>query len=477
MLLLGWLACHRPDPPQADDGAPTSTGDTAPPEGTTGDTALTVPPGACAVDPANGLRAWCQLREGASASARVELTLDGDARTRTFVADPALGERVFLWGMKPGRTYTWRMVDGEREESGTFVTGSLPPDLLTFEVRVSATAAAEVEAILFAPSCPGGIPVVVDRDGDVIWWEDLRENGAAIVLNGISYTEDGTVLLDATRYEVREIDLAGNVRASFARGVEFPDYVHHDLVKKDGLVYALRARAGQLDGATAVVDGVYVFDADGALLDELDTEGLWSPVVQPWMAEGYWGGLFPGALDPTHANSIVVDEAGDLIVSFRHLYAFAKFRGGPGTATFGELVWTAVGGADSPISADQEFVLTGGVDPEFQGQHDVNFAPDGTLLLLDNGYQTPQTTRAVRYALDEEGRVLTALEAWDTGLVCPILGGARSLPGGHVVATCDSAGQVFEFAPGSPSPVWQATAICESIIPSLVPRAIPIPLY
>jgi hypothetical protein len=121
-----------------------------------------------------------------------------------------------------------------------------------------------------------------------------------------------------------------------------------------------------------------------------------------------------------------------------------------------------------------EFAVTGPGDVGFQGQHDVHLLSDGSLVLLDNGFPKEQTARALRYDLDEAGRTLTLLEAWDTGLECPVLGGVRELPGGDLLVTCDTSGTLFEFAPGTPEPVWVGQVRCDSAFAPLVPRAIPV---
>jgi hypothetical protein len=259
------------------------------------------------------------------------------------------------------------------------------------------------------------------------------------------------------------------------RTVDFPDYVHHDLFRKDGYTYDLRAREAVVGADPVVIDGVYVFDAAGALVDELDLEGLFPYLFQGFMYEGYWSLNYPGAVDFSHANSVFVDAAGDLLVSFRHLHAFAKFAGGPGTPAFGTLLWTAVGDPSSAVLSEQDFTFVG-VGTEFQGQHDVNLTSDGSLVLLDNGFPLGEPARALRYTLDESARTLTLTDAWDLDSYCPVLGGVRELPGGDVLVTCDSSGLLFEFAVGRAEPVWQARASCGSFGLSMVPRAIPVRL-
>jgi hypothetical protein len=485
-MLALLAACGGSDdavPPPTDDRVATAvTGDTgAASTAETADTGLPPGPDDCAIDPGNALRAWCTSPAPATDQLRVDVVRDDGTTVGTFRPDPALGTGILVWGLEPDRRFDWRLVDEGAgvDLAGWFHTAVLPDDLHDVALDVvSASADQRLDAFVFSPSCAPGFAVMMDADGDVIWYQDLEAGESdRMAVVPVAFTEDDTVLAIAGHTQVREVDLAGNVRLDLDQGTDFEDLVHHDIFRKDGLTYALRAREGQVGADAVIMDGVYVFDAAGAVVDEIDLEGVWPYSYQPLMEGGYWSGAFGDAIDFSHANSVFVDANGDVLVSLKHLGSLAKFQGGPGAPGFGTLLWTAVGNPDSAIVAENDFVVTGAGDATFEMQHDANLASDGTLLLLDNG-DVGAPSRAVRYALDEPGRTLTLLESWELGSSCPVLGGVRELDDGHVLAVCDTTATIFEFAPGGPDPVLEARVRCGgeggAFSVNYVPRAIPI---
>ena len=137
-------------------------------------------------------------------------------------------------------------------------------------------------------------------------------------------------------------------------------------------------------------------------------------------------------MDYSHANSVFVEPgSGAFWLSFRHLFAVARFTGSPGSGGFGALEQLIVGDPESPVVGRATLALRGGPDADFTGQHDANRAPDGSLLLLDNGWLRDRNTEVSRYALDEAAGEVTLLDRWDTGSRCAFQGAARPLDSGN----------------------------------------------
>jgi hypothetical protein len=471
MLLLTLWACTEPTPKPARPEEITlpATGDTAESPPFEADFAL---------DAVNVLRVWCTATLPAPSTVRVELTpiLAPEEKQIFTSSEVGLEHTVFGWGLFATTTYVWRVVDEAtgREVTGSFVTEALPPEVADLNVSAGEDLGSQLDLVLMAPGCPGGVLVMVDRQGRVVWYHRMSDFDPALTgaINISTWTEDGTILAVMGKSAVFEIDLAGNVLVRADRGVQFEHHIHHEIFKRNGYIYALKSTTELVDDVEIVADGLYVFDKTGNVVDEMSVAGLWPIVVQPLMLGGYWSGLFIGAVDFSHVNSVWVEEGGDIWLSFRHLHAFGKFRGGPGGEGFGELVWMAVGQEDSPIAGTSNFELAGN-DPQFEGQHDVHPAEDGTVLMLDNGLTPGDFARGVRYLMDEREGKLTEIESWNLGMWCPIQGAVRELPGGNVLITCASLGRMREYDTER-NIVWEASALCRETLPAVFSRGNPV---
>ncbi|MEQ1506321.1 MAG: aryl-sulfate sulfotransferase [Myxococcota bacterium] len=479
--LVGCLGAYDGPP------APTDRAVEAPPDTGTQVAAGSVPtafPAQCAVWASNALRVWCDASPPIAGPVTVTLTpADGEGRVRTFRSDASLPfHHVFGWGLTASTRYAWRIDDDVTGLSvaGELVTGPLPSGFELLDVEVERSGPAGIELLLVPLTCPPGTLALLDADGAVVWYEvpnQLADLAGSI--NATAFTDRRTIVVVVGRSTVLEFDLAGRLLMRSDRGDQFADFLHHDVYERDGLVYALHSILVSNDpDPDLVYDGVYVIDAAGTVIADISTVGWYPVVIAPWMTtEPYWDGPYEEADDFTHGNSVYVDPAGDLWLSFRHLHAFAKVDARLGSPTFGAPYFTVVGDDRSTLAPT--FALSGS-DPSFAGQHDVHLADDGTVLLLDNGFFDDAPTRGVRYALDEPAGVLTELDAWDVGGPCLHLGAIRELTSGDqagdVVITCQSDRTVGEYPPGASAPVWELTATCAAIGPLVYPfpKAIPV---
>ncbi len=208
------------------------------------------------------------------------------------------------------------------------------------------------------------------------WWEGLMGTGCG-------YGEG--VVVDASYRELARVDMAGGYSAD----------AHEVRLTEDGTVLLMAYEPVRMDlspvGGPAngqVIDNVVqeIDPATGALLFE------WHSVGQVALEESYLPPEDAGdRYDYFHANSIEVDDDGDLLVSARHTCAVYSLD--RETAT---VEWR-LGGRESDFAMGEGAL--------FIKQHDARRSDDGTLTLLDNGGECGDTsrevTRGIALRLDE----------------------------------------------------------------------------
>lgn len=475
MVIALLAACRAPTP----DGPPPPTHSGG---GTTATHSAGPDPDAerldCTLAPDHALRGCCVVTWEAEDAVELVFSADGED-PRSFRADaPALVHEVPFWGLVPDTrwTVTARAPSTGEVREVTLASGPLPDDFDRLRIDVTDRGGSTVSAVLATPVCPAFHVVAFDRRGRVVWYQDTTPEVFVGDVDAFSLTDRGTVLVTLGRERIREFAFDGTLVRELVRGRDFTDVVHHDVIGVDGLTFALAARRVTHRGQDWVADSVLAWDEQGRLLAELDTDGLFPYVAASWMSEGYWAGSFPGALDLSHANAVSRDADGDLWVSFRHQFAVARFAGDPRDPAFGTLRSLVVGDPESPSVDLATGGVTGGPRAGFTGQHDAHRGAGDTVLLLDNGWMRNRPAEASRYDWDRATDTWTWREGWDVARSCPTMGGARELPGGHVLATCATQALVREFAPGAPGAVWDATLSCggqPSIFAEGTPLALP----
>jgi hypothetical protein len=140
--------------------------------------------------------------------------------------------------------------------------------------------------------------------------------------------------------------------------------------------------------------------------------------------------LRQNVIDYIHANSLWLDNDGNVLISCRHLDEVIKVN----RAT-GELMWRWGGSG----SKGNEFTWLNDTRDGFTGfshQHTVQRLPDGSILMFDNGNLRPgSASRAVRYRINEETK--TAERVWEynrnASVVTHSMGSAEELPNGNVL--------------------------------------------
>lgn len=419
----------------------------------------------CALQDDNALRLDCAITLDAPGPVDL-LVMDGELVVRRFASDDTASEHaVTLWGLRAEHTYTVRVVP--RSDPGAawderITTGALPQNI---RLVAPPTGTSGTDAVLFPFQCggPGHLVLVDTTDGEVLWYQPIIDGTdlpELLKVDGFEYdAERGSIVLLAGHKGVREIDWTGRVllETGIFYGLERP--THHDVHSRGDLTYALNAAAHVEPDSEYVLDGVYVFGADGEVAATWDLRDHLTP-SGAGPASGYWSLEFPGAVDYTHTNGLFVDEAGDWILSSRAMHTILKVVGDPDAPDFGDILWALTTNSGSAFESDFEVVSSGGItDLTFSDQHHANLDADGHLLMFDNG-NGAELSRALDIVLDEALGTADIVDTWSLEEHCPIQSSAFRLPGGNVLVTCATSRSFSEFAPGVDAPVWTMKAEC-----------------
>jgi hypothetical protein len=445
---------------------PTDTGDTGDTE-TTGEPSISA---SCLPDPDNTLRFDCEVTVSPPSDVEIAFQKSDGTGVERVHTSGRVGSRhtVFLYFLAPEVTYDWvaRPVGGVGpSDNGIVTTGALPAIART-RVEVDGTSTAKLLGMV-AP-CPGGAAIVVDPvTGEVVWYDRMSWNNGG-QLEGVSFTEDDTVL-GLGSGGIIERSWNGEKILDLAPGVDLPNRVHHDVSKRAGLVYSLFSEPYTTPrGQDVSADGFYVIDPvlgvswEWRLTDFVTPSVFGSPFVVDW----------------SHANAVWADADLDVIVSFRHLSAILRIEGDPGAANFGQPIWQLSGQEDSDVESDFEILSVTGGETDFYQQHNAHLLPDGSLTVFDNR-QGPEISRIIDLDLDEAAGTATITREYpmpgDPNVGhCDYQGGAWRTAAGNPIATCAPNRTGVEFDAATAAVLWTGTVTCEGAGSGYVPRFVPL---
>lgn len=426
---------------------------------------------------ANALTIAYSSRSADSIRARYQSADGTDAGATPWFA--ATQDSLVVLGLRPATTYvvTLQSMRGASVVEGTKATqatAALPPALQEVQMTlVSGGPPSGGYTLTNVDAADGhGYAIAFDSAGVIRWYHDVgamsigetkqQPNGDITMYAGNTRGYDpvpGAYVEVTPRGDsVRSIAATGSpytdqhelVTTYDTHGVRLADYLFgYDIHTVDRT-----AIGGGPDDQVAGHQVVRI-SASGAVDTLANGWALWSTSddVDPFLS---------GDMD--HPNALDIDHDGGIIISYRDLDAIVKVD--PVTHA---IEWQ-LGGARNQF----RFVN----DPEggFSGQHDVRVLANGHLLLFDNGTaRSPQSSRAVEYAIDPIAR--TATMVWEYAPSPPIFntftGSAQRLANGHTVVSWTETGVIDEvaadgtllsrvvvtWAPGNPSAIYRATRI------------------
>lgn len=427
VMMVSTLACNGNEESTTDTQANTTT--SAP---------IEVLSASCEQTPLNALRVTCTVESSGPGAASLELTADG-APTRNFSAqaDDTTVE-LFAWGLKPDTPYAWQIGDF----TGEVTTGSLPSTLADMDIQTTGSYT-EFDAILQPALCDETYMIMVDSDGDIIWYQQnsLYQMG----MNAYEWSQADRSVLVAKQDTFQEVHVSGPTVLELKRGTDFDNAhnLHHDIARWGELTYLLFDYVTQ----DVSVDGIHVFRGT-ELLGTFSLEDHYS-------IEGGGGGVGPGGMDWSHANGINATEDGQIILSLLIFNSALSIDGDPESDTFLDVNWVAGGNADT--LPNPTYLPADGPDEGFSRQHNASVNTDGLWVYDNTG--TGDGSRAALFELDDAEGELVLLEAYDTGDHCPIQGGAVPYDGG-VLTTCTDTGLIEGFTRGQSQPAFSLKTLC-----------------
>jgi hypothetical protein len=350
-------------------------------------------------------------------SARIDFGPSGAAPTMSAPVDLAEPMyRTLLLGMKGSREYTFRIVATSPAGTCTSMDYTLTTGAVSSSVpritRTAMNAAAQDRGFIITSGGVGttGPTVIIDADGDVVWWamgpEDtsrarMSYDGKHMYMMALNVRNDGgemrRVLMDGTNPE--------NNLSGLSTG-------HHDFtVLPDNGIAVIIWRSG----CTAIVER----SANGTLTDVVANVST----VYQTTADCHTNAINYYPSDQTYT------------LSDRNVNLFVKIR------RTGELVWQ-FGGSNA---RGQTF--TGSMS--WQVNHGHQLLPDGKFIFFNNGPMQMGASAALEYTLNTTSWTATK-SAWEyraSGVNSAVLGDTQRLPNGNTLVTYSVAGEIHEVTP------------------------------
>jgi Arylsulfotransferase (ASST) len=385
-------------------------------------------------------------------SSTVQLKLDDELAVT--VEDTALSTShdLRVQGLKAGRDYELSVSsstgDTAEESEWTTVSVEPPPDWVpAFTVSLVDDTRHEGGWVLMnVGNDVSSGAVIVDRDGDVVWWAGAGED---VLSTASTLSRDGQSVLLASQQkpmegddgDILEVALDGSTSTSHpAPGL------HHAFVElEDGSLAYLAVDIQDYEGDQVIADTIRVVNGDGEVSELFNA---WDHFVPEALCSHYAAVAYAAdAIDWLHANSLALDsERGSLHMMARNWDALLEVDLATG-ALVGQ-----IGGAQSELAyADPDY-------DAFDHPHFSQLTTDG-IVLMDNGtHRSPEASRAVEYSFDRDAGIIELVwEYWDPeGRYVSAIGDVEKLAGGNHLVSWTTSGLVTEIA--DQDVVWQLEA-------------------
>ncbi|HYV44261.1 MAG TPA: aryl-sulfate sulfotransferase [Myxococcaceae bacterium] len=369
---------------------------------------------------------------------------------------------VALLGMRPDTEYQvtvrgFRSGGTAVSEPMSFRTGSLPAGLPLLNVQGAGWSDAKTLVGMFNPGGAVHAPMIVDREGQVIWYH-VTDNA----VTDFQRQPDGTYTAcevssgpGGTRFD--QFDREGRLLRVWTAPPESAGTDWHELRMLPGdlaLLWGSETRVMDLSAkggsptATVVGSVLYRVQPDGVVLfrwsafdhftfDDIDPA---VDVTQP-------------TVDWSHADSVDVGTDGTYLLTFRNLSQVVKVSAGSGA-----VIWR-LGGKRSDWTFPDDPL--GG--PSFP--HGARVVENGNILLFDDGAgRATQASRAVQYSLDQQ--TMQAHRLWEyapSSHFSPDMGFAQRTGNGTTLVTFSTEGVAEEIEVGSNAVMWSLHSATQGV--------------
>lgn len=345
-----------------------------------------------------GIVTW-SLPNQTLTSATIEFGLDESYGMVAPVDLQAEGLRTLLLGMKPMKTYHFRIVaetgaGNLTSQDFTVTTGAAPSqvELGTFDVKNDPAREPGFIVTSFWRGDNSSFIFILDQDGEVVWWYDTGMNGVARA----RMSADGkTMWMIEPDNQGAPI---GRVSMDTLEAETYPEIIgSHDLTPVSGATMAF------LEYGEADCDSIFEIDPSGVTKEVWDSEGTASGMC--------------------HGNALRYSKAED-VYTFSDVSTDIWIVGRDG-----ELAW---GLADK---------VEGGVAAWGGTNHGHHLLDDSIIIFANRGAGNMLST-VVEY--DLEGNELFE---YDGGEFSANLGDVQRLPGGNTLVTYSNSGIIHEITP------------------------------
>jgi len=410
--------------------------------------------------------AWVTAHVSGAVAARVTATpaaaSDGEPVETPMLPVSNDSVTVALLGMRADTQYEVKVLafrsGSAWSEPMSFRTGSLPAGLPALNVQ--GTGWPEAKTLVGTFNTGGAVhaPVVVDKDGQVIWYHVTDDP-----VTDFQRQPDGTYTAcevssgpGGTRFD--QVDREGRLLRVWTAPPESTGTDWHELRMLPGglaLLWGTETRVMDLSAkggsstATVVGSVLYRVQPDGVVLfrwsafDHFTIDDL-DPAVD----------VTGSTVDWSHADAVDVGTDGTYLLTFRNLSQVVKISAGSGA-----VVWR-LGGKRSDWTFPDD--PRGG--PSFP--HGARVAEDAnTILLFDNGNgRVPQESRAVRYFLDRQ--TMQAHLVWQyapPSRFSSDMGFAQLTGNGTTLVTFSTEGAAEEIAVGTSEVMWSLHSATQGV--------------
>ncbi len=318
----------------------------------------------------------------------------------------------------------------EQGGGGKISAASLPSDFPVLEATQGATTSAgrifvaSFEATYYKSTVTPYL-MILNNDATPFWYKRLQNNAVDFKVQPtglMTYYDEGRHLFYGLDSNYAVVD-------SFMCGAGLVTDLHDCWLMPNGHALLIACDTEQRDLSSFVKGGNPQAQVIGAVIQEIDKS---KDVVFQWSSFDNFN--FEDAvhenftlkyLDYVHANSIMQDTDGNLILSSRHLDEITKID-----RETGAMIWR-MGGQHNQFKFLNDTL-------GFSHQHAVRRTPAGTITIFDNGnYHPVPNSRALEYRVDEQAKTCDLVWQYHhtPEIQTAAMGNVERLPNGNTLVS------------------------------------------